>query len=107
MSRSTRMFCTVIVGSLLVGSGLGAHASGRLESGPAAVPPIHAPVLPVQMPANTGSFAKVAEAIKPAVILQAVLRQGARASSPAQPGFGRHLGCERHRPHQRPRGGER
>src|SRR5262249_42714309 len=54
----------------LVGGGLGAYATGRLESrraAPTAGPPVQASVLPVQMPPSE-AFAKVAEAIKPAVI---------------------------------------
>jgi serine protease Do len=70
MRLSTRVFCTVVVGALLVGGGLGAYARGQLTPTPppAAVAPIQAPVLPVQMPLNTGTFAKVAETIKPAVV---------------------------------------
>jgi serine protease Do len=53
---------------LVAGVTLGAVAGGRTErAGPVAAAPA-APVLPVQMPLSSGSFAGVAEAIKPAVI---------------------------------------
>src|SRR5262245_20999186 len=72
MHLTTRVFCAVIAVALLVGGGLGAYAAGRLESWRPAPPPVvaqvEAPVLPVQMPLNTGTFAKVAEVIKPAVL---------------------------------------
>src|SRR5437667_9655421 len=53
---------------LVAGVTLGAVAGGRTDR---VAPPVMtptAPVLPVQMPLNTGSFAGVAEIIKPAVI---------------------------------------
>jgi len=71
MQVSRRMFLGAIVGALLVGAGFGAYTTGRAESrrvAPTAVAQVQAPVLPVQMPLNTGTFAKVADAIKPAVI---------------------------------------
>jgi serine protease Do len=61
----------VVIAALVAGGGLGAYATGRFEprqAGPATVAQVQAPVLPVQMPLTTGTFAKVAEAIKPAVI---------------------------------------
>jgi serine protease Do len=68
---SKRVFLAAVAGAFLIGGGLGAYAGGRLAPRPApaaAVAPLQAPVLPVQMPLNTGTFAKVADAIKPAVI---------------------------------------
>src|SRR5438477_10257519 len=61
-------FVAALAVMLVAGVTLGAVAGGRTDrpSPPAAAPT--APVLPVQMPLNTGSFAGVAEIIKPAVI---------------------------------------
>jgi serine protease Do len=62
-------FVTSLAVAALIGVALGAFSVGRAEQQrvrPLAA--IEAPILPVQMPLNTGTFAKVAEAIKPAVI---------------------------------------
>jgi serine protease Do len=61
---------TIVAGlavALLVGMGLGVLATARADRD-AAPPRIEAPILPVQMPLPSGTFAKVAEAVKPAVI---------------------------------------
>jgi serine protease Do len=71
MQVRRRMFVGALVGALLVGVGLGTFVTGRAESprtAPPAVSQVQAPVLPVQMPLTSGTFAKVAEAIKPAVV---------------------------------------
>jgi serine protease Do len=50
---------------------VGAYATGRAAEVVRGRPPVsfvEAPILPVQMPLNTGTFAVVAEAVKPAVI---------------------------------------
>ena len=60
-------FVAALALMLVAGVTLGAMAGGRTERAPQVAAPT-APVLPVQMPLNTGSFAGVAEAIKPAVI---------------------------------------
>jgi serine protease Do len=60
-------FVAALAFMLVAGVTLGAMAGGRTERAPQAAAPT-APVLPVQMPLNTGSFAGVAEVIKPAVI---------------------------------------
>jgi serine protease Do len=55
--------------AVLAGAGLGAYTTGRAATArgvPVAM--VEAPILPVQMPLTTGTFAKVAEAVKPAVI---------------------------------------
>jgi serine protease Do len=65
-----RTFVAGLVVGLLVGAGLGAYTTSRAElrrMSPA-VTMSEAPILPVQMPLSSGTFAKVAEAIKPAVI---------------------------------------
>jgi serine protease Do len=68
-----RTLSGALVVTLLIGIVVGAYAATRatwrppvLAQGAPSV--IEAPILPVQMPLTTGTFAKVAEAIKPAVI---------------------------------------
>jgi serine protease Do len=67
-------FRTFVVGlaiALAMGIGLGAFSGGRAElgrPGRGPVAQVEAPILPVQMPLTTGTFAKVAEAVKPAVV---------------------------------------
>jgi serine protease Do len=92
---SKRVFLGAIVGALLVGGGLGAYATGRAELrrvAPTAVAQVQAPVLPVQMPLTTGTFAKVADAIKPAVInINTVGRSGGSGRTPLEEFFGDEL----------------
>src|SRR5207248_10710133 len=68
-------FVAALALMLVAGVTLGAVAGGRTERAPQAAAPA-APVMPVQMPLNTGSFAGVAEAIKPAVININTLSKG-------------------------------
>src|ERR1051325_6665982 len=72
MQVTRKTFVAVVVLALLVGGGLGAFATGRaaeiLRGRAPAAPFVEAPILPVQMPLTTGTFAKVAEALKPAVV---------------------------------------
>jgi serine protease Do len=71
MQLSRKSFVAIVGLAVLLGAGLGVYATGRaseLVRGRAQVPFVEAPILPVQMPLTTGTFAKVAEAIKPAVI---------------------------------------
>jgi serine protease Do len=66
--RRSAFFTSLIVAAL-VGVALGAFSVGRAEQRrPRQIAAVDAPILPVQMPLTTGTFAKVAEAIKPAVI---------------------------------------
>jgi serine protease Do len=67
MQLKRTYFVAALVLMLVAGVTLGAVAGGRTDRPPQAAPPT-APVLPVQMPLNTGTFAGVAEIIKPAVI---------------------------------------
>src|SRR5213593_5005425 len=67
MQLKRTYFVATLALMLVAGVTLGAVAGGRTERAPQAAAPT-APVLPVQMPLNTGSFAGVAEVIKPAVI---------------------------------------
>src|SRR5689334_2111678 len=67
MQLKRTYFVAALALMLVAGVSLGAVAGGRTDRmAPAAAP--SAPVLPVQMPLNTGTFAGVAEVIKPAVI---------------------------------------
>ena len=67
MQLKRTYFVAALVLMLVAGVTLGAVAGGRTDRPPQAATPT-APVVPVQMPLTTGTFAKVAEAIKPAVI---------------------------------------
>jgi serine protease Do len=74
MQLSRKTFVGAVVVALAAGIALGAAASSRASADRArvtlaqALPAVQAPILPVQMPLTTGTFAKVAETIKPAVI---------------------------------------
>jgi serine protease Do len=62
-------FITSLAIAALIGVALGAFSIGRAEQRRArSLAAVEAPILPVQMPLTTGTFARVAEAIKPAVI---------------------------------------
>jgi serine protease Do len=75
-------FVTSLAVAALIGVALGAFGVGRAEQRrvrPLAAA-VEAPILPVQMPLTTGTFAKVAEAIRPAVInINTVARSGGGA----------------------------
>ncbi|HEV8642105.1 MAG TPA: Do family serine endopeptidase [Methylomirabilota bacterium] len=94
-----RTFVAGLVIALLAGIGLGAFTTGRAELGRppggatsapgGATSALEAPILPVQMPMQTGSFAKVAELIKPAVInINTVSRGGPPGRTPFEEYFG-------------------
>ena len=72
MHLKRRTFAGALIVAVVVGLGLGAFATSRGELQrsvqPAMSTTLDVPIIPVQMPLNTGTFAKVAEAIKPAVI---------------------------------------
>ncbi len=71
MQLKRKTFVAALVGAVIVGAALGAFTITRAELGRAVVvaqAPSPPPILPVQMPLTTGTFARVAEAIKPAVI---------------------------------------
>jgi serine protease Do len=69
-----KTFGVSLIVALSIGMAAGAYAASGWPWAPApmvsqALPAmVQAPILPVQMPLNTGTFAKVAETIKPAVI---------------------------------------
>ena len=72
-------FVTSLTIAALIGVALGAFGVSRAEQRRPRqlAASVEAPILPVQMPLTTGTFAKVAEAIKPAVInINTVARSG-------------------------------
>ena len=81
MQLRRRTFVVTLLAAVLVGGALGALTTTRAEiRRPTVVaqePRFDAPILPVQMPLTTGTFAKVAEAIKPAVININTVSKGA------------------------------
>lgn len=86
-----RTFVAAVLAALLVGGVLGGYAAGRADLRP--VPPVaqttvQAPVIPVQMPLNTGTFARVAEVIKPAVININTVSRGLPGRTPFEEFFG-------------------
>src|ERR671919_782241 len=74
MQVTGKSFGGALLVALVVGIAVGAYATTRgplaetrlLAQAPTST--VEAPILPVQMPLPTGTFAKVAEAIKPAVV---------------------------------------
>ena len=94
MRLKGKTFGGALVVALVVGIAVGALAATRGPWRPAPVlaqapPALQAPILPVQMPLTTGTFAKVAEAIKPAVInINTVSRGGAGGRTPFEEFFG-------------------
>jgi serine protease Do len=93
MQLRRRTFVGALVLAVMAGVSLGAYAKGRAELGRSPVlaqsSPILAPILPVQMPLPSGSFAAVAETIKPAVInINTVSRGGTQGRTPFEEFFG-------------------
>lgn len=90
MQLSRKAFVGAVVVALGIGAALGAFTTSRAaisERVPLllaqAPPAVQAPILPVQMPLTTGTFAKVAETIKPAVInINTTVSRGRRARRP-------------------------
>ncbi len=89
MQLKRRTFAGALAVALVVGAALGALAVGRAErAGAVRGPLVEAPILPVQMPLTTGTFAKVAEAIKPAVININTVSRGGPGRTPFEEFFG-------------------
>jgi len=94
MRLKGKTFGGALVVALVVGIAVGALATTRGPWRPApllaqAPPALQAPILPVQMPLTTGTFAKVAEAIKPAVInINTVSRGAGGGRTPFEEFFG-------------------
>jgi len=83
MQLSRKTFVATVVVALAIGGAVGSFTTRRATAERPqltlveALPAVQAPILPVQMPLTTGTFAKVAEAIKPAVInINTVTRGG-------------------------------
>ncbi|HXH82649.1 MAG TPA: Do family serine endopeptidase [Candidatus Tectomicrobia bacterium] len=93
MQLRRRTFWAVVVVALGLGMAVGAVAAragagARLDALPLGAQ-VQAPILPVQMPLTTGTFAKVAEAIKPAVInINTVSKGGPLGRTPFEEFFG-------------------
>jgi serine protease Do len=71
MQLKRRTFIGLLVAAIAVGTALGGFATSRAQIERAVPPPAgvpEVPIIPVQMPLTTGTFATVAEAIKPAVL---------------------------------------
>ncbi|MGH7275571.1 MAG: trypsin-like peptidase domain-containing protein, partial [Candidatus Rokuibacteriota bacterium] len=92
MQIRRRTFAGALVLTVMAGFSLGALAKGRADARAqllAQAPAVQAPLLPVQMPLPSGSFAAVAEAIKPAVInINTVSRGGLLGRTPFEEYFG-------------------
>src|SRR2546423_13462159 len=84
MQLKRTYFVAALVLMLVAGATPGAVAGGRTDRPPQAAAPT-APVLPVQMPLNTGTFAGVAEIIKPAVININTVSKGGTHGSGGRP----------------------
>jgi serine protease Do len=87
----TGTFVVGLTAALLVGAMVGGYAKGRADDRAIrrAAPAVEAPIIPVQMPLTTGTFAKVAEVIKPAVInINTVSRGGPPGRTPFEEYFG-------------------
>jgi serine protease Do len=92
--RST--FITGLAVAVLVGVALGAFGVSRAEQrrGRMVTAAVEAPILPVQMPLTTGTFAKVAEAIKPAVININTVAKNSGGAGPGRTPFEEFFGEE-------------
>ncbi|HET7343797.1 MAG TPA: Do family serine endopeptidase [Methylomirabilota bacterium] len=95
MQLKRRTFLAAQLIALAIGLAAGAFltAHGAWERAPllaqAPAPMPQAPIIPVQMPLTTGTFARVAEAIKPAVInVNTVSRGGGLGRTPFEEFFG-------------------
>jgi serine protease Do len=83
-----RTLVVLVLVAAIAGGALGVWATARAERERAAVGAPEAPILPVQMPLTTGTFAKVAEAIKPAVININTVSKGVPGRTPFEEFFG-------------------
>jgi serine protease Do len=94
MQITGKSFGGALVVAMVVGAAVGAYATARgplaqtrsLAQAPTST--VQAPILPVQMPLTTGTFAKVAEAIKPAVININTVSRGVGGRSQIEEFFG-------------------
>jgi serine protease Do len=94
MQVTGKSFGGALVVAMVVGAAVGGYATARaplaqtrsLAQAPTST--VQAPILPVQMPLTTGTFAKVAEAIKPAVININTVSRGVGGRSQIEEFFG-------------------
>ncbi|MGH7391372.1 MAG: Do family serine endopeptidase [Candidatus Rokuibacteriota bacterium] len=86
----TKTFVVGLAVAVLAGAALGGYGVGRAAADRAARTAVPvAPIIPAQMPLTTGTFARVAEVIKPAVInINTVSRGGAPGRTPFEEFFG-------------------
>jgi serine protease Do len=83
MQVTRKTLVALMVVALVTGVALGAAATGRSEKPAQPASMLAPPILPVQMPLSSGnSFAKVAEAIKPAVINVNTVSKGGVSGGP-------------------------
>ncbi len=86
-----RTFLVTLTLAVVAGVALGAFAAGGGDRmmRPAVAPMVDAPILPVQMPLTTGSFSKVADLVKPAVVnINTVSKGGLPGRTPFEEFFG-------------------
>ena len=91
MQLKPRSFVAALLVAVVIGIAVGATTSARVSLGRAAAPPasaLDAPIIPVQMPMTTGTFAKVAETIRPAVININTVSKGTMGRTPFEEFFG-------------------
>jgi len=85
-----RTFVGAVVLAVVLGAAFGTFVTSRadLRRPAAGVAAVQAPVLPVQMPLTTGTFAQVADVIKPSVINVNTVSRGAGGRTPFEEFFG-------------------
>ena len=91
MHLKLRTFGGALLVALVAGIVIGVVVAGARGRTPLAQPAptlVQAPILPVQMPLTTGTFAKVADAIKPAVININTVSRGGGGRSQIEEFFG-------------------
>jgi len=96
MQLKPRTFAVVVILAAVAGLVTGMYASRQARDRAAVNTYIDAPIIPVQMPLTTGTFAKVAEAIKPAVVnINTVFKSGGgMGSGPGRTPFEEFFGEE-------------
>jgi len=91
MQLRHRTFLVTLTLAAVAGVALGAFAAGGGDRmiRPAVAPMVDAPILPVQMPLATGSFSKVADLVKPAVVnINTLSKGGLPGRTPFEEFFG-------------------
>src|SRR3989441_7888545 len=91
MQLRHRTLLVMLVLAVVAGVALGTFAAGSADRmvRPVAAPLVDAPILPVQMPLTTGSFSKVADLVKPAVVnINTLSKGGLPGRTPFEEFFG-------------------